>query len=98
MAHKRSAAGSVFSRATRTTIGPPPGYPPGTNQVEPLPASIGRWPVASPSRSRQPARRGSTRRAAGSRSLKLSETGPPISSQARYTAAVATPKGGTSNV
>src|SRR5208282_2313920 len=73
---------SAAPRKTRTTTRLWPGCAPGTNHVEPLPARTGRCPVASASWSRQLARRGSTRRAAGSRSLELSESGPPRSSQA----------------
>ena len=61
---RRQTAGTV-----RTTTSPSPSWAPSTNQVLPLPASTGVWPVASPRRSRKAASSGATSRAAGSRSL-----------------------------
>ncbi len=64
---------------------PVPGVGPATNHVDPLPASAGVSPVASPEAVPPPGQIGSTDKAAGSRSLPCSPTGPPSRSQARYT-------------
>ena len=73
-------------------------WSPSTNQVDPLPASTGRKPVARSIRSRHSPSRGSTWMAAGSRSLPLSPVGPRSSSHVRYTPGVEMKSGGITTV
>ena len=67
--HQRQLQRSIPPPSSARRRVPRPGTRPSTNHVLPEPASRGRYPAASPRRSRHSASRGSTSSAAGSRSL-----------------------------